>query len=305
MEEGQVIEHPWVSKALEIAQKRVENYNFEIRKQLLEFDNVMNKQREVIYGLRRTILESESVKDRILNAIEDTVGAIMEQHVFAVKSDETGAGFDAEALRVHLKSRFNLEFSESNEELLQWTPEELREKILAGLQQVYQKKEEAIPVEHLRRLEKILLLNTIDMKWKDHLYAMDQLKDGIGLRSYAQRDPIIEYKREGFAMFGMMYGSINETATEMILKVQPVERLPDRPKGVFESLPQNFVHRDFSTLGSQGQGPLQPPSPVQAAVQSASGPVPVQPEHRSADKVGRNDPCPCGSGKKYKKCCGQ
>jgi len=299
MEEDQVIEHPWVTGALEIAQKRVEAFNFEIRKHLLEYDNVMNKQREAIYSLRQAILESDQVKDRILRAIEETVERNVEQS-FTTTNEETG--WDIDGLLVYLKIKFDFELNLPKDQLLQSSKEDLKELVLKGVISLYEKKEQEIPAEHLRHLEKIFMLHTIDAKWKDHLYSMDQLKEGVGLRSFAQRDPLIEFKREGFAMFSEMYESINQEAAETIFKIQPMAN-QEKPKGVFSSLPQKFVHNEFSGLSS---AVASMPQPVEEPrLTEKDQPAPVATYHKEGPKVGRNDPCPCGSGKKYKKCCGK
>lgn len=324
MEEGQVIEHPWVAKALEVAQKRVETHNFEIRKQLLEYDNVMNKQREAIYGLRRSILQSDNVKDRIVEALEDVVEGMVEQYLFSgsvsaaglasdsASSEGTPGGlmgegveevaWDIEGLDVYLHAKFNYDLGPQKNQLKDMQREQITELIRKELLAVYEQKEQDISSEHLRYLEKVILLNTIDTKWKDHLYAMDQLKEAVGLRSYAQRDPLVEYKREGFEMFQMMYISINQEIIETIFKVRPVEGA--RTRGVFSSLPQRMVHQDFSSLSSRQAPPLAGPAggETQAGAPAAPHPEPYQ---KSGPKVGRNAPCPCGSGKKYKKCCGR
>ncbi len=297
MEEGQVIEHPWVSGAIEIAQKRVETFNFEIRKQLIEYDNVMNKQREAIYALRRHILDGENLKDRILRATEDTVYNALGLYL---TTKEDGSR-DLEALAAFLKAKFNYDVSAHKEALETLEVDPATDLIYADLVKLYQQREETITPETLRHLERVFLLNTIDMKWKDHLYAMDQLRDGVGLRSYGQRDPLMEYKKEGFSMFQAMYGSIGEEASEVMFKVQPMGREKEEPKSVFGSLPQQMVHSEFSGLNRAA---------ANAAAQSVGAPLPVEeeppaPVHHEGPKVGRNDPCPCGSGKKYKKCHGQ
>ncbi len=298
MEEGEVIEHPWVSGAIEVAQKRVENHNFEIRKQLLEYDDVMNKQREAVYGLRRNILGGENIKDRILDAIEETVRIKVQQYLFQKESEESGPDFDGLAL--YLQSQFGFDLSPSKEEFQAMAQNEIEEKILAKLLETYEQKEKEIGAEHLRHLERIFLLHTIDAKWKDHLYAMDHLKEGVGLRALGQRDPLIEYKREGFLMFQMMYESINQDVAETIFKIQPLKD-PQKPKSVFSSLPQKLVHNEFKSLGAGAVPPSSPAGPAPAQEQAVS----VQPYHKEGPKVGRNDPCPCGSGKKYKKCHGK
>lgn len=297
MEEGQVIEHSLVTRAIEIAQKRVEGHNFEIRKQLLEYDNVMNKQREVIYGLRRSILEGENVKEYILQAIEESARFLVAQHL----SSESGeAGWDLDGLVTTLKTRFNLDLGAEKDSLHNTSVSEIEELALKKILELYEAKEKAITPEQTRWLERIFLLQTIDAKWKDHLYAMDQLREGINLRAFGQRDPLIEYKREGFLMFKSMYESINQDVGEMILKVQPAKDR-ERPRSVFSSLPQELVHNDFTSLSEEAVRSSQEASSQGGAEQPAA-PKPYQ---HTGPKVGRNDPCPCGSGKKYKKCCGR
>ncbi len=297
MEEGQVIEHPWVSGAIEVAQKRVETFNFEIRKQLIEYDNVMNKQREAIYALRRNVLDGENLKERILRATEDTVYSAVGLHLTAKEEGQR----DVEALEVYLKGKFNYDVLPHREALETLDTDPATDLIYEDLIKLYEQREQKMTVEILRHLEKIFLLNTIDSKWKDHLYAMDQLRDGVGLRSYGQRDPLMEYKKEGFSMFQAMYSSIGEEAAEIMFKVQPMARDSHEPKSVFGSLPQQMVHNEFSGMNRAA---------AQAAAQHQGGAAPVeeakpQPMHHDGPKVGRNDPCPCGSGQKYKKCHGQ
>ena len=300
MEEGQVIEHPLVSRAIEVAQKRVEGHNFEIRKQLIEYDNVMNKQREVIYTLRRSILDGENIQERIAGAIEDAGHDLVGQHL---SSDGGETVWDIEGMREYVKNKYGLSLTESKEQLNEMSKNEVTTLVCDGLQSLYREKEAAITPEHMRQLERIVLLQTIDAKWKDHLRAMDELKEGVGLRAYGQRDPLVEYQHEAFSMFQEMYALINREVAEILFKVQPLKDQQRRPKTVFSSLPQQAVHNDFTSLSDKAVRPV----PGAAAPVSGEhrGPPPATPQKRDADKVGRNDPCPCGSGKKYKKCCGR
>jgi len=298
MEEGQVIEHPIVSRAIEVAQKRVETHNFEIRKQLIEYDNVMNKQREAVYSLRRSILFDDDVKDRILLAIEETVEASVPEYQF---TDETGAGLDIEGMVVYYRAKFGLDLGAKVSELQEMSEFELKDLIKKELFNLYEVKEAHVGQDHLRYIEKFLLLQTIDGKWKEHLHSMDQLREGIGLRAYGQRDPIIEYKREGFEMFQAMFLSINREVAEIIFKVQPAQKR-ERLRGVFSSLPQQLVHNEFSSLSGQPARPDDVSPQTPPGQEAPPRPKPIQ---KSGPKVGRNDPCTCGSGKKYKKCCGR
>ncbi len=297
-EEGQLLEHPLISRSISIAQKRVEGFNFEIRKQLIEYDNVMNKQREAIYGLRRSILESESVKDRILEIIALSSDQTVEKYLYAGNPE---AEWDWNGLILFLKTAFHCDVSVHSEALQGKTYEQTQDTVRAMLLQVYDFKEKDLGAEAVRSMEKMVFLNTIDVKWKDHLYAMDQLRGSVGLRAYGQRDPILEYKREGFEMFQMMFASIYQEVAELVFKLRPVLQ-QTRMKGVFDSVPQNLIHNDFSSLDrNQVQAAAPQAFGAQKAEEAPSKPQPVQ---RSGEKVGRNDPCPCGSGKKYKKCCG-
>ncbi|MCB9747250.1 MAG: preprotein translocase subunit SecA [Candidatus Omnitrophica bacterium] len=301
MEEDQVLEAPILSRALENAQKRVEGHNFEIRKHLLEFDDVMNKQREVIYNMRRDILESSNIKNLVLEAIDETVRAAVQQYLFVGTEEEK---WDFEGLHVYLKAKFNFDIANLHDKFKDMSQDDVNTFLIEHMMKHYEQRETEIGAEHLRYLEKMLFLNTIDAKWKDHLYAMDQLKEGVGLRSYGQRNPLIEYKKEGFEMFQMMYSSINQEVAEIIFKIQPVDRSSSRPRGVFSALPKKLVHDEVSGMAdARRQAAASGPAPA-SQTPSATTPA-TSPVRSSGPKVGRNDPCPCGSGRKYKKCCGQ
>ncbi|MBM3246769.1 MAG: preprotein translocase subunit SecA [Candidatus Omnitrophica bacterium] len=289
LEEGQVIEHPWVSKSIEIAQRRVEQHNFEIRKQLLEYDNVMNKQREVIYGQRREILEGISLKEDILAAADKILQDFIAEYI---GSDLGVRGEGPEGLISAVKSKFGLEPQGAlfENKGLGAIKQGLSER-LAG---AYAEKENSLGAELMRHLERMVFLQIIDSKWKDHLYAMDNLREGIGLRAYGQRDPLVEYKREAFEMFSQMVSGIEEEAVETVFRLEAAR--PKEFKGVFTSVSQQLLHRETAQFAEPEP---EPAAPLPASVQS-------QP------KVGRNDPCPCGkidsaTGRplKYKKCHGR
>ena len=299
--EGESLENPLLSRSIGIAQKRVESFNFEIRKQLIEYDNVMNKQREAVYGLRRSILESVNVKDRVLEAVGDVLDRAVNQYLYGGSRE---VDWDYDGLFLFLGTKFGCDLSAMREQLDRMGFKEARETVQNTVFDAYEKKEQDVGPELMRRLEKMLMLNTIDAKWKDHLYAMDQLKGGVGLRSYGQRDPLIEYKREGFEMFQMMFDLITDEVAELIFRARPVMR-EQRPQGVFDSVPRNLVHNDFSSMEQARHQPPPagiPPTGMPSPEPAAPKPRPVQ---REGAKVGRNDPCPSGSGKKYKKCCGR
>ncbi|MDD2751895.1 MAG: preprotein translocase subunit SecA [Candidatus Omnitrophica bacterium] len=300
LEEGQVIEHPWISKSIEIAQHRVEQHNFEIRKQLLEYDNVMNKQREVIYTQRRQILEGASMKEEILAVTENIIADITAIYITENLSPQE---WDINGLVSNINLKFGTELGVSS---VQNSNTEIKELLLGKITQIYEEKEQSIGADLLRHLERMVFLQIIDAKWKDHLYAMDSLREGIGLRAYGQRDPLVEYKREAFAMFSEMMAGIEEEAVEMIFKVKPAQ--PKEFRGVFSSVSQELVHPEAEkfeapTQEAEPETEIPPQLPSTKPGFSSQQKPPVQ---RTAEaKVGRNDPCPCGSGKKYKKCHGR
>jgi len=291
LEEGQVIEHPWINKSIEVAQRRVEQHNFEIRKQLLEYDNVMNKQREVVYSQRRQILDGISLKDNILAIMERSVSGLAGMY-----SGEGPAQSDYDGLLGTLKLKFGLEFS--REELLAKEGGTLSDIIYTMVSEAYFGKEKETGEENMRLIERMVFLQIIDSRWKDHLYAMDNLREGIGLRAYGQRDPLVEYKREAFEMFNNMISAVEEESLEILFKLRPEPRREAR--GVFSTTSQELSHPAAGSFaGSDGR------EDRENTIAPAAGSAGVKTYGDSAVKVGRNDPCPCGSGKKFKKCCGR
>ncbi|MFA5357028.1 MAG: preprotein translocase subunit SecA [Candidatus Omnitrophota bacterium] len=287
LEEGQVIEHPWVTKSIEIAQRRVEQHNFEIRKQLLEYDNVMNKQREVIYGQRRSVLEGDFLKEDIPGFIDKIVGDIAAAYTADKPEPEE---WDIAGLISALKLKFDIDIDPSKIQRLNSAG--LKDELYKDITALYEEKEKNIGSDMMRHLERMVFLQIIDSKWKEHLYAMDSLREGIGLRAYGQRDPLVEYKREAFEMFSQMMSGIEEEAVETIFRLQPAR--PEKFRGVFSSLSQELLHPE-AAMPENSAAPEAPLSPSKTHQQSS----------QSGPKVGRNDPCPCGSGRKYKKCCGK
>ena len=282
LEKGQVIEHPWVAGSIEIAQRRVEQHNFEIRKQLLDYDNVMNKQREIIYSQRKQTLEGADLKENMLDMLKGSIDSIVDNYIGSKEEPD----FPGLLNIINLKLGLNIE----GKELENLDNLALKDKIYEIAFVSYEEKEKSVGPDLLRHLERMVFLQIIDSKWKDHLYAMDSLREGIGLRAYGQRDPLIEYKREGFLMFNQMIASIEEEAVETLFKLQPAK--PAHFKGVFSEERQELSHPEVSSLNL----------PEEQREQEQPQSKPIQSTH---PKVGRNDPCPCGSGKKYKKCCGQ
>ena len=298
IEEGQDIQHPLVSRAIEIAQKRVEQHNFDIRKHVLEYDNVMNKQREVIYEERRKILFGDDIKGHVYEIIEEIMESAIELYLNPEvhRSDWRYNEFDE-----WLWSKFNIRLMPKLEEALgAKEQDEILEYIAGIVKSMYEEKEKKVAPGIMRHIEKMIMLQIIDAKWKDHLYAMDNLREGIGLRAYGQRDPLVEYQHEGYNMFTSMIDSIKDETLEFLFKIEAV-REEAVPRGVFQSLPQEFVHKEAMPLAG---GPLKPNQQdfQEGLPEKDAG---VNQYTRQGSKVGRNDPCPCGSGKKYKKCCGR
>ena len=287
VQDGEVIRHSMVTKAIERAQRRVEAQNFSIRKHLLEYDDVMNQQREVIYDRRLAVLEGADLREDILDLIKTVVESKVEAHTDAATYPEA---WDLAGLKQDLLRIFLVDVKFDQKDLNELKQENLKENLYKMAFQIYDHKEKMLGEELMRQLERYAMLRTIDEKWKEHLYDLDQLKTGIGLRAYGQRDPLIEYKKEAFALFTEMIQKIDEETLELIFKLQVEER--ERPRRREPDRAMQAVHQ--STVG-MGYAETQP------AEQVAPGkPKPV----RVGKKIGRNDPCPCGSGKKYKKCCG-
>jgi preprotein translocase subunit SecA len=227
MSEGVPIEHRMVSRAIERAQKQVEGQNFSIRKHLLEYDDVMNKQRESIYTQRKDILHGKNMKEFIQGLIITLVEWIMENHTNKEKAPEQ---WDVEGFRNAMASQFGLDIEELNIDWDTINYQELKDKISKALKDIYEEKEEIISAERLREFERIITLQILDSQWKDHLLAMDYLKEGIGLRGYAQKDPLIEYKKESYDMFQAMMDRIEEESIRYLFLFQPVkeEEVPER-----------------------------------------------------------------------------
>lgn len=303
MEEDMVIEHPWVSRSIETAQKRVESYNFEIRKHLLEYDDVMNKQREVIYAERRMILEGENLKSYLYDMLDEVLPAAVDMYLSkdVAPEDWNWVGFDG-----WIKQKFGVAFEINKEEWSALAQEEIKEKLKEQTHVLYEDKEIKVGPVPMRSMERMVMLHVIDSRWKDHLYSMDILKEGIGLRAYAARDPLIEYQREAYNMFSEMMERIKEEVVELIFRIQMVEEKP--MKGVFSALPQKMEHKEFNGLSMETARRMAQERAAQNAAsedEPAGIPEKTEPTRHEGPKVGRNDPCPCGSGKKYKKCCGQ
>jgi preprotein translocase subunit SecA len=278
MEEGEPIEHNLINKAVENAQKKVEAHNFDIRKHLLEYDDVMNRQRTVIYDMRKEVLSGESLRDTAMEMAAEIAEELAERFAEEKVHPEE---WDLTALRDAVFTQFGARLAIPEEDVQGLTREKLAARIEEGARSAYRKKEEEYGEDAMRYLERMFLLSTIDALWKDHLLSMDHLKEGIGLRGYAQKDPLKEYQREGFDMFADLVFRIKEESLKRLFHVK-VQR--EEPARAARQTPPparrvNLSRGDISRAG-------------------------VTTQRHASKKVGRNDPCPCGSGKKYKKCCG-
>ncbi len=286
MEEGEPIEHKLVTRAIATAQKRVENHNFEIRKHLLEYDDVMNKQREIVYGMRKQILEGESQAETVADWIDDLVGATLDAYAAESAHPED---WDLAGLAEALFRQFDVRLPAARFQEV-FSRDGLEELVGGAVRDRYAERERELGVDLLRALERHEMLIVIDAQWKDHLLSIDHLKEGIGLRGYGQRDPLTEYKREAFDLFQDMAERVKALVVERLFKVQLVREAPT-------DLPA--ITAWANTTESRGE------TSAETRRGSGGGATQRAPAPRSADgsKVGRNDPCPCGSGKKYKKCC--
>jgi len=268
MDEDMPIENKMVTKAIENAQKRVEAHNFDIRKHLLEYDDVMNKQRSEIYSFRKEILQGENLKDRVFSMIDETIADLLSIYCPEEKHREER---DLKGLRDAVYGIFSFAPSVTPSNV-----SSLRETLSSDVRNVYEKKESEIGSEMMRYIEKVIVLQVVDTQWKDHLLAIDYLKEGIGLRGYGQRDPLVEYKKEAFNMFVDMTDRISTEVLSRLFKIQ-IQK-------------QEALKRETSRQARVSYNRGESSSAVQTV--------------RRTKKVGRNDPCPCGSGKKFKKCCG-
>ncbi|MFY8351503.1 preprotein translocase subunit SecA [Pseudoalteromonas sp. SSM20] len=290
MQRGEAIEHPWVNRAIENAQRKVEARNFDIRKQLLEYDDVANDQRRVVYTQRNELLEEGDISETITAIRSDVLNGIIDQYI---PPQSLADMWDIAGLEDRLRADFLVEMP-----LQQWLDEDnklyeekLRERIEQGVTAAYKHKEDQVGADVLRHFEKAIMLQTLDQHWKDHLAAMDHLRQGIGLRGYAQKNPKQEYKRESFELFSSMLEALKVEVVSILAKVQvraeeDVEAVEERRRQQAENTPKQYQHEEAEHVG--GETP-----------QGAHVTV------RNDAKVGRNDPCPCGSGKKYKQCHGK
>ncbi|WP_107850900.1 preprotein translocase subunit SecA [Oceanimonas marisflavi] len=296
MEEGEAIEHPWVTRAIENAQRKVETRNFDIRKNLLEFDDVANDQRKVVYEQRNELLDSGDIRDTIAVIREDVLTDVVNEYIPPQSLEEM---WDVPGLEQRLKSDFALELP-----ITEWLKqddklhdEQILERVLAEAGKAYEEKEAVVGADVLRQFETSVMLQTLDNLWKEHLAAMDHLRQGIHLRGYAQKNPKQEYKRESYELFTQMLENLKREVVSILSRVrvqsqEEVEEAEARRREAAERLPQSYSHAEAE-------------NPLAEEGQSAAATGEGAPFVREGQKVGRNDPCPCGSGKKYKQCHGK
>ena len=295
MEHGEAIEHPWVSKAIENAQRKVEGRNFDIRKNLLEFDDVANDQRKVVYEQRNELLESNDISETINLIRDDVLNRVIDQYIAPHSLDES---WDVTGLEQRLRTDFAIELP-----IAQWIKEDdklyeeqIRERIIAEIADNYKHKEELAGHDVLRQFEKSVMLQTLDNLWKEHLAAMDHLRQGIHLRGYAQKNPKQEYKREAFELFTQMLEALKQQVVSILCRVQvqepDVDAIEEQRRQAEAAQIRTYSHEESNALAEDDSS-------------EAEGDQAVEQYVRDGAKVGRNDPCPCGSGKKYKHCHGQ
>lgn len=307
IEEGEPVNHPLISRAIENAQKRVERMNFDIRKRLLEFDDVMNRQREVIYNIRNEILDGKNLKGRVIEWIEDVLYEIIDSYL----PGDYQENWDTEGLKADLIEFFLVDIEAEGIEIREKRKKELENELLDAVIKRYDKKEELVEEERMREYERLIILQVIDNEWRNHLYELDALKEGINLRSFAQKDPLVEYKRESYGMFEELLYTISKNSVKLLFRFQPeAVSLPEEVEGV-------EVKEEF-------QGPVeeQEDEAQKSKIKTPEEKIPtigdpeldrkfkeaahkLKEQGKSVRDIGRNDKCPCGSGKKFKRCHGK
>ena len=302
MKEGEELQHPLLNRSIETAQRRVEEHHFSIRKRTLEFDDVMNKQREVLYRFRNDIINGETPRDAIFDIIDEVIESRVAEFCPADKMAEE---WELDALLRWANLAFPIGLRREHVE--NKTSEQVRETVFDKVSRAYQAKAANENPESLKAIERLIVLNALDRLWQEHLYNMDQLRNGIGLRAYGQKDPLVEYKTEAFGMFEEMMDNVkNEIAGNVFRSASSLAAF----ENFLRALPLQLSGPDLDSGTSLGQGPRPPGSNappasggkdvVDEAIDNATTPI-----KRDVPKVGRNEPCPCGSGKKHKNCCGK
>ncbi len=290
LQKGEAIVHPWMTKAVGKAQKRVESYNFESRKQLIKYDEVMNQQRNVIYTYRRNVLKGYDLKFEVIEMIKDTIADMVDS---IIVDENYAENWNISEILNWIRANLNVVLYEQNIVTERMRYETLLENLYDGVLKAYQKREDDLSSEQLREIERRVMLSVVDELWRDHLHEMDLLKEGIGLRAYGQKDPLIEYKKESFNLFQTLVSNINMSVTKKVFTTYIIA--PEKIQDFLEMAKQR--HESSSAFDV--------PQPTETNV-TTNAPEKQKLQPRSVgEKIGRNDPCPCGSGKKYKKCCGK
>jgi len=277
MDEETPIENKWINRAIEAAQVKVEGYHFDIRKHLVDYDDVVNKHRELIYEERKKILSGADLKSNILSMVKDELQSLVETHTAGY-----GDGWDVEGLVGELATIFPLPQGLDAENISKMGSQEIKDQLLDHAESLYEEKEKDVGADNMRILERLLMLRVIDSLWVEHLTAMEHMRQGIGLQATAQRDPLVAYKREGHSMFQSLLAAIQHDMAHIIYRASIAKR---------GETPQ--------------RQPAQAPAPTPIQAQAEAGGEAKKRLRVKGKKVGRNDPCPCGSGKKYKHCCGR
>ncbi len=301
LEEGQELEHPWLNRSVETAQKRVEQRNYLARKRTLEFDDVMNMQREVVYGYRNEAIDTEDPRKMIFEVIDEAVPAKVQEYLTATDGEEP----NRVGLLNWVNTTFPLGLNAEKTGFDKMSAEEAGSFLIEKIKKSYELKCSHEEPTAVTSLERYIILNAIDRLWQEHLYAMDSLREAVYLRAYGQKDPLIEYKNEAYEMFVELMANIKGEVLHNLFRstsnIMAFEHF-------LATLPQHLLHSEpQGSVVSQG-GPVAPPSAARPAREPEGGDtltLELEPVKREAPKVGRNDPCPCGSGKKFKNCCGR
>ena len=296
LKEGEELEHPWLNKSVETAQKRVEQRNYMIRRRTLEFDDVMNQQREVIYGYRQEVMDSENPRELVFEVIDEMVPKKVTEYLAQTDSSEEP---DRAGLLNWVNTTFPLGLSAKKAALDTRSVEENAVWLVQVIKDAYNRKASMEHAEALRGLERFVILNAVDRLWQEHLYAMDGLREAVYLRAFAQKDPLVEYKNEAFSMFGELMDNIKlEVLNNLFRSTTNLQAF----ENLLRSLPQSLIQADVPGLSRPQQAaPSQQPT-SDAEPEAPKIELPIK---RELPKVGRNEPCPCGSGKKFKNCCGR
>jgi preprotein translocase subunit SecA len=298
LEEGEVLEHRFLNRSIETAQRRVEQQNFSIRKRTLEYDDVMNKQREIIYGLRGDIVRAERVREKVYDILFESINGRAEEMLVDGKPDGILAFTD------WIRSAFPIGLKEQDIHIEKHVFAPVVDRVFQSVKEAYELKLRLENPETVDSMERFVILQCIDSQWQEYLRSIDGLRQGVGLRAYGQRDPLVEYKREAFEMFGTLMGTIYQEISRRLFRSSTTAASAER---YVRPIQQRLVHDEVALFG-QASAPAAaaaapPPDPAKAAVADALKAA-ARPIQRETAKVGRNDVCPCGSGKKYKKCCG-